>query len=208
MHVLTLKDNSKLIYQFYDAQKDVFFDAVWMRSADDIWRIKTLQADPKNPIGKYVDHLTRNKEGIIEKTESFDTLLFNQMGWRTHLQHQGLIPVENRKLSELYKLFFEKKRTASYEKSEILTQVLFKSVMPFLPFICVIACAPFCVGYTRKMPLFFIYSFALFGFIAFYALMDAAVIAGENRLTSPFVAILTPFLLSCSFFIWKFVKIR
>ena len=208
MHVLTLKDNSKLVYQKYDAMKDVFFDVIWIRSADDIWRIKTLKADPKKPQGKYVDHLTRNGQGIIEKNGSYESYIFEEVRWNPSAMQQGSIPFENRKWTDLYHLLREKRNTPSYEKSEILTQVLFKSVMPVLPILCVIAVAPVCIRYARRLPLFFLYAFSLFAFLAFYAFMDAATILGENHLVTPFTAILVPFFSLSSFFMWKFLKMR
>jgi lipopolysaccharide export system permease protein len=208
LHVLTLKDNSKLIYQTYNREQECFSDVVWIRSADDVWRMKLLKADPKNPEAKFVDHLVRNGQGIIEKGESFETYLFHQMQWKPEATNLGTLPVENRKISSLYRLLFEKKETTTFEKSELLTQFLYKSSLPFLPFLVVIGVAPFCIRYTRQAPLFFIYSFSLFGFIAFYMLMDAATILGENQVLSPWIAVLAPSILCASFFTFKFVRMR
>ena len=59
-HVLYLQDSSRLIYQTFDEEHQSFFDVYWIRSFSDFWRIKTLHADPKNPIACYVDHIVRN----------------------------------------------------------------------------------------------------------------------------------------------------
>jgi lipopolysaccharide export system permease protein len=208
MHVLTLKDNSKLVYQTYNSAKNAFFDVIWIRSADDIWRIKYLRADSANPVGEYADHLQRNAQGEIEKVGSFDTLVFDEIKWRRNAENIGHIPIENRKISELYRMLFQKKTASSYEISEVLTQFCFKLLLPSLSFLCVIAIAPFCVRYSRGLKLFFLYSFGLFGFIAFYALLDAAVIIGENHVVSPIAAILFPFAASFAFFSWKFGEMK
>jgi lipopolysaccharide export system permease protein len=204
-HIFYLEDGSKLVYQHYEAEKDAFFDVLWLRSSDDIWRIKYLNADPKKPIGQYIDHLKRNKEGFFEKIESFDTQLLTQLKWRPQTSRKGFIPYENRSLSELYKLY-RKDTTKDYEAAQILTHFNLKLVMPLLSLFVVIACAPFCVRYSRGTPVFFIYAIAIFGFLAFFTVLDAAVILGENRVISPYLAIFVPFGLGFSLFTWKFSK--
>jgi lipopolysaccharide export system permease protein len=207
VHVLFLKDNSKLIYQNYDAVKGAFFDAIWLSSSDDIWRIKYLKADPNNPIGQYVDHLKRNSQGFFEKEQSYNSLLFKQIKWERNMPRKGYIPFENRSISELYRLLYHKKTASIYESKEILTRLCFKCVMPLLSFLVLIAITPFCIRYSRHLPIFFIYAFGLFGYISFFTLMDSAVILGENNIFPPLAAILIPFLGCTVGLSWKFAKI-
>jgi len=207
VHLLFLKDNSRLFYQSYDASKDSFFDVIWLASSNDIWRIKYLKANPNQPFGQYVDHLQRNQEDFFEKKESFDTYLFKGIKWDPNMPSKGFIPRENHKISELYHFLAQKKVTSSYETQEIITQLYFKLAIPLLPFLVIIAIAPFCVQYSRKIPIFFIYAFSIFGYIAFFALMDASVIIGENNVVSPFLAIFAPLGIGFGAFFWKFSKI-
>jgi len=206
VHVLFLKDNSKLIYQTYDKEKKVFFDVIWLSSSDDIWRIKYLQADLEKPIGQYVDHLKRNSQGFFEREESYNSLLFKQIQWDRNMPRKGYIPFENRSISELFRLLHHKKTASIYEAKEIMTRLCFKCVIPLLPFLVLIAITPFCIRYSRNLPIFFIYAFGLFGYISFFTLMDSAVILGENNVFPPLVAILTPFLGCAAGFGWKFIK--
>ena len=46
IHLIPLKDDSKLIYQSFDKENNVLFDVLWIKSMDDVWRIKYLSADP------------------------------------------------------------------------------------------------------------------------------------------------------------------
>ena len=204
--VLHLKDGSKLIYQEYDAEKKVFIDVFWIRSFDDIWHLQTLQSDPKNPVGQYVDHLKRNKEGVMEKVESYELCRLSQLHWQANLPRKGMIPIENRKVSHLYKLLFVSDSTTKFQAKEILTELCFKCIMPFLSFLVVLGCTPFCVVYSRSSPVFFIYSMALFSFIAFFTLMDAVVILGKNNTFPPVAAILPPFLCCMGACWWKYRK--
>lgn len=205
-YVLHLEDHSKLIYQYYDGTKEAFFDVIWIRNANDIWRMKYLKADPDDLQGQWVDHLVRNeKNNAYEKTESYPLYLFQELHWTKEIPRKGYIPYENRSMHQLFTLI-KQPLASSYEKQEILTQLLFKLAMPSTCFLVLLAIAPFCIGYKRDLSPFFIYAFGLFGLIAFITFMDAAVILSENETASAYIAILTPFLLLFSFFGWRFAK--
>jgi lipopolysaccharide export system permease protein len=205
--VLHLKDNSKLVYQEYDAEKNAFFDVFWIRSFDDIWRIKFLKADPKDPIGEFADHLIRNSEGFLEKKESFDRCLMPSLKWQTNLPRKGMIPIENRKISQLYRLLFTNESTTEYQAGEIATQLAFKLAIPLLPLLVIVGVTPFCVRYSRSTPTFMLYAIGIFSFIALFTMMDAFVILGENQTLPPFIAVFIPMLCSTALFGWKYIKL-
>jgi lipopolysaccharide export system permease protein len=192
VHALCLKDRSKIIYRTADVEKTLFQDVFWVRSVDEIWRMQSLSVDPENPVGFYVDHLERNREGNFEKVESFDQYRFAKFRWQPDPTGKGYTPLENRRMSELLQLLIQKTKTTAYEYPQVLTHFLFKVVMPFLSLLVIAAGAPFCLQHSRNLPLFLTYAIALFGFIAFFALMDAAMILGENLVVSPYLAILLP----------------
>ena len=192
VYLLPLKDHSKIVYQTEDEEKKLYLDVFWIRSTDEIWRMHSLSSDPDNPVGRFVDHLKRGKAGNFEKIESFETYRFDKFRWQADPTGKGSIPLENRKLSELLRLSIQKNKVTSYEYPQALTYLLFKLTIPFLSLLVIAAGAPFCLRHSRNLPLFFTYALALFGFIAFFALMDAAVILGENLILSPYVAILLP----------------
>jgi lipopolysaccharide export system permease protein len=206
VHVILLKDRSKIVYQMEDKEKRLFLDVFWIRSVDEIWRIQSLCNNPDNPVGFYVDHLQRNNTGSFEKVESFDQYHFAKFRWQPSPTGKGYIPLENRKISELFGLLIKKEKTTAYEYPQVLTHFLFKAAMPFLSLLVVTAGAPFCLRHSRNLPLFFTYAIALFSFIAFFALMDAAVILGENCIISPYAAILLPFFLCWAAFIPKVIQ--
>jgi lipopolysaccharide export system permease protein len=192
VHVLPLKDRSKIIYQKEDKEKELYLDAFWIRSSDEIWRIKSLSTNPQNPVGHFVDRLERNAIGNFEKVESFTTYRFDKFRWQADPIGKGYVPLENRSLSELFRMTLQKNKTTAYEYPQVLTHLLFKGAIPFLSLLVIMAGAPFCLTSSRNLPIFFIYAIALFSFITFFAMMDAAVIMGENQVVSPFAAILIP----------------
>jgi lipopolysaccharide export system permease protein len=204
IHIVHLTDDSKLIYQAYDSAKETLFDVIWLRSTDDIWKMKFLKADPTNPLGEFTDHLQRSPQGLLVKTESYPSFLFKDLKWKKEQLNMGLVPIDNHSITSLLLMLQEKKGA----KAEIITRLTFKCLMPLLPFLAVIACVPFCIRYARGLPLFFIYLIAVFGFLAFFAMMNAAIILGENNTIPSFWAIFIPFAFFFGAFSWKFSKIR
>jgi lipopolysaccharide export system permease protein len=206
VHVLPLKDRSKIVYQTEDKDKKLYNDVFWIRSGDEIWRMRSLSSDPSNPVGSYVDHLKRGSDGNFEKVASFDHYRFDQFRWQADPTGKGYTPLENRKLSELWRTLTNRSKTTAYEYPRVLTQFLFKAAIPFLALLVIMAGSPFCLRHSRNLPIFFIYAISLFGFVAFFAMMDAAVILGENRVVSPYTAILLPFALAWAVFGLKYRK--
>jgi lipopolysaccharide export system permease protein len=192
IHILHLRDNSKLIYQNYDKDKNLLFDVIWVRTNDDIWRMKYLNANPQNPSAQYVDHLVRTKDGFLEKSESYSSYRFDNLRWRPQMTGKGLIPFENRSLKELFNLA-RNTQTTPYELPKIITQLCFKCAASFLSIFAVLAIAPWCVRFSRKFSPFMLYALALFGLMAFYMILDDAVVLGENNIVAPYLAIFIPF---------------
>jgi lipopolysaccharide export system permease protein len=208
IHVIYLKDRSKIVYQKEDVEKQLFFDVFWIRSADDIWRMKYLSMNPEQPIGYYVDHIVCTPEGSFEKAASFEKYAFPSFRLQPDPAGKGYVPIENRKPSELLRLLSHKKTTTAFEHPQVLTQFLHKCAMPFLSFLVVIAAAPFCFRYSRSLPVFFTYAIALFAFIAFAAFINSAVVLGETQVVSAYNAILLPFALCFLGFGWRFAKLK
>ncbi|MBM3198625.1 MAG: hypothetical protein FJZ58_05155 [Chlamydiae bacterium] len=78
--------------------------------------------------------------------------------------------------------------------------------MPLMPFLVLLGVIPYCVRYSRTLPLFLIYSLALFGFIVFSTGINALTILGENQVFSPYAALLIPFVLALGSTYWNFHK--
>ncbi|HEY2810459.1 MAG TPA: LptF/LptG family permease [Rhabdochlamydiaceae bacterium] len=206
IHVIFLKDRSKILYQSEDKDKQLFFDVFWIRNPDDIWRMKYLSTDPREPTGYYVDHIVRSPQGNFEKIASFDKHAFSAFSWQSETKEKNFTPTENRSPGELLYLLTHKRATTALEYPQILTHFLYKCAMPSLSFLVLIAAAPFCFRYSRTLPIFFMYSLSLFAFIAFAALVDSTLILGETQVISAYSAILLPFSLCFAGFGWKFCR--
>jgi lipopolysaccharide export system permease protein len=204
LYALSLSDRSKLIYQSYDTEKEAYFDVIWICSPEELWRMKYLKLSSP-PLASYADHFKRNPNGFFEKIASFSSYELPNLKWNPKEQSKLEIPFESHRMSSLWNLS-QKSFTTAYERSEIMTNFFFKCMMPLLPLLIVLAIAPFCIRYRRTHFIFFTYAFGIFGYIAFYLMMNAAVILGENHVFSPFWVIFTPFAVSATLFGGKFAK--
>lgn len=194
--ILYLKDSSKLIYQDYIPEKGVFFDVYWIRSFNDIWRMKYLNADPQNPIGEYVDHIARNEKGVLEKKESYERCHLPSLKWKTRELHQQHSSPKHQKLTRLATLFLKKEGSDSFhDQGEIATHFFHKLLMPLFPFLILLGVLPYCIGYSRNPPLFLLYGVSIFCFIVFFAALNAMLILGENQIIHPFLSVGIPFIL-------------
>ncbi|QZA58986.1 LptF/LptG family permease [Candidatus Rhabdochlamydia porcellionis] len=204
LYTLSLSDQSKLIYQAKDPQKQLLTDVFWIRNADEIWRMKFLYYDLKQPTGFFVDQLKRNNKGHFEKMESFEKYSF--ILFKGLLEnHKTPLSLENQKISTLFKNLL-KKRLSPYEYPIALSYFLLKITMPLLSLLVVLAIAPFCISHSRSFPVFLTYALALFGFIAFFTLLDATIILSKNETISAFYAILMPFCICFSLFSYRYFK--
>lgn len=206
LHVMHLDDHSKLVYQYYDSAKEAFFDVIWIKNPDDLWHMRYLKADPEDAQGEWVDHLQKKGDGSFEKTESYPSWVFDELQWNTDTPRQGFIPFENRSIEDLWRIYKTDPLLTLYEQQEVITQILFKLIMPFLSLLVLIAIIPFCTSSSKNIPQFLTFSIGIFSFVAFIALMDAAVIIGESGTISPYIAILSPFILLLSMFGWRYLR--
>lgn len=205
--LLHLADSSQLIYQRFDVEKNAFFDVFWIRSFNDIWHMKYLQVNPKAPIGEYVDHIVRNKEGFLEKTQSYEKCLLPSLKWETSQLSQKQSSIKHQKVSQLAYLLWKGDKNSFHLQGELKTHFFHKLFMPLLSLLALLAIAPLCVGYQRNIPVFMIYAISIFGFVVFFTLTNALVILGENQVLPPFAIMLTPFLISFSLALRKFYRL-
>lgn len=206
-HVI-LEDGSLLIFQDYDSSKERFFDVYWIQSIDHIYRMKYLSPSSPIPIGYFVDHLERQSNGEMFQKEAFPQLSFPEIKFNSDLLQSTLIEPDILSLTKLAEEAYYIPKFPNEKESKLLTTFYWKLMMPWLCLLAILAPAPFCVKFSRHLPVFFLYVCSLFGLIAFYMFMDAAQIVAKRQVIPPFWAICAPFLILFSYFGWRFVKIE
>lgn len=204
---LPLEDGSRLLYQTYDPEEKTFFDLFWVQTPDRILHMKTLEITEPHPIGTFVDILQRNEKGQLEKKFSFESQIFNTLSFNFNLQDHFEMSMENHSITELTRMTLQKTPLFLENRWLVHTYLYFKLFMPWLPVLVLIGVVPFCVIFSRTYPSFLIFSLTIFGYIAFFTLMDGCVVLGEMRVIPPFWAIFT--LPIAFFFIFgpRFIKL-
>ncbi|MFT4552548.1 MAG: lipopolysaccharide export system permease protein [Chlamydiales bacterium] len=205
---LNLSDDSTIIYQKYDPNLQAFFDIYWIRSQDQIFRMRYLFPHIEQPVGRFVDHLIRNTEGKLVLFESFEETTFTDMRFDPELLRAALSPPEQQSLSQLWRHLPLGKKHLTDKEAQVLTAFSYKTAIPWVCLLAVIAPAPFCMVFTRNLRIFLIYSIGIFTFVAFFTIMDAATVLAENQVASPLSIIWSPMLLFGSIVYWLYARMR
>jgi len=200
LSVSLLDDGSKFIYHKDPDNKNLFHDVFWIKSKNEIWHMKTLDLSIKKPKASYIDILKKAKNKGFMKTDALASYSFDKLHLHKDVQAS---PYENRSLLSLFISSFINISSID-EKYGSLSNLLFKLEIAIFPLLIVLGLIPFCV--RRQISVFFLTSISLFSLIAFYTLMEAAVILGENQVFSPFLAVGLPGMVFSGYWVFFFMK--
>lgn len=204
---LHLEDGSTFIFQNYNSKEHYFTDSYWVRSIDDIYRIKFLYPDKNEPEAHFVDHLKRNSKGQLVVHSSYEKLDLKEMHFNKQTLFESITSAEEHSYSNLHSKILSFTEIKSEKEAQLVTMLYYKLVMPWLALLVVIAPIPFCVYFTRHLPLFMIYALSIFGLVTFYIVMNSALVLGERQVFSPLLAIGIPFACFYTVFGFRFYKL-
>ena len=212
VNALVLEDNTLLIYHSYDQEKKAFFDVFWLKNCDQLWRIQSLFPYEKIPIGKYVDFLSRTPEGEIVKVASYDEIAFPEIEFCSQALFNAVHPPRMQSISQLARHVGWKQAKFGMGKmndreAEAATHFYFKLMIPFACLLAVLGPAPYCLRFSRHLPIFLIYALSLFGLITFFTFMNALVILGVGQVIPPLLVILIPQTIFFLILGWKYAKL-
>ena len=178
-----LNDGTKLIYGIYKRKNKEFENVFWICSADKIFHMKTLSVLPDSPPkGFWVDHIERSKEGLLEVIESHQTQEFPTMQFDKAALKYSVIPASEQSLFELLYQSWLYLDSSSSKASEIKSYFFLRLTLPLLCILAFIAPAPFCMRFTRHMPILMIYLLAVASLFCLSLLFQAALSLGKNQL--------------------------
>lgn len=203
-----IRDGTTLLYKGYDTINERFYDLFWIRSIDEIWRIKHLYPGKKQSIGHHVDQMGRNTDGQIALKTAYETYLFEELGIEEDFLDQTIESPERLSLSDLWQQLPSGLQVTSDRDSQILTNFYKKLAFPWLNLLVVIAPAPFCVRFKRNFQVFILFALGIFTFLSFTTLLNASAVLGENQVIPPLPSIFIPFLIFFLFFGWKYYKME
>lgn len=204
LNLVPLEDGSKLYYQRFFPNEMALFDVFWIQNPDEMWRIKSLKLSTIGPEGFCVDHLKRNAENQMELVNSYEYIHLKQMRVDTLASRPLFVPFRARSITGLIDLVGSATPFYAQKQSAIISQLLYKLCMPLGCILVVWGVFPPCARYSRQLKPTLIYSLGLFGFIAGYAVIGAALILGDTNTISPYLALLIPMGMTAIFFGGRF----
>ncbi len=208
LHALKLKDDSSIAYTKYNPSSNELYDVIWIKSIDDLYRIKTLDLNQDPAIGKEVEHFSRDANTQIELTDRFNLLSLPSLQLNIPKLIDSITDPADLSISILKKKINANNPLLNQRQAHFVATYYYKLALLFSPFLATLTAIPFCLRFTRSLPIFFIYGLNLFFLFAFYLSLNSALILGEKQVISPVIAIWTPFSLFYIIFFFKYIKFR
>lgn len=205
---LILEDQSTLLFQRYDSSRDRFFDVYWIRSIDEIYRMRELYISTPHPIGYSVEALSRNMDNHLIAKGQYPEMVFPEMQFNETKLLDSLTLAEAYSLSDLWSKLPDWHQPQSEKQARLVATFHQKIIFPWLCLIAVIGPAPFCMHFSRRFPLFLVYACSIFGFMAFYIAINAAHVLGRRQFADPLLVIWIPFILLGILTCWNFMHKR
>lgn len=203
---LEVEDGGELVYHGYDSARESFFDVYWIKDINEIFRIKYLYPHEGIPRGRFVDHFERSQDGELLLVESEETHDFHSMRFHPDRLRQSIVNPRQESITSLWQHLPSKQTALDDTGARTLTSFYHKLLMPWLCLLAIIGPAPYCLRFTRELPVFMIYLVSMITLVTFYLIMNSAMIIGENQVFPPFIAIGLPFAAYGAFFGWKYWK--
>jgi lipopolysaccharide export system permease protein len=192
---LLLEDESKVIFQKYDAFNKRFFDAYWILDTSNIYHIKHLYPYETPPRGEGVEQFSKDQKGALAQQATYTELTFNTMQFNKKRLWETTTLPDELSLKQLWSRIPSLTSAKNEKQSAILTTFYFKMVMPWLCLLAIIGPAPFCVRYTRTLPVFLLYACFTFIFVSFHLVMESAEVLGKRQVADPLMIIMLPFII-------------
>ena len=205
---LPLEDGSTLLFHHYDGATQEFHDTYWVRSIDEIYKMKFLSTNQTVPSGHYIDYLKRDADGNLIVQASYQEKKLPDLHFNPEALKESVIPSEELSFSDLHKKLPKEPKVLNEKEAAAITAFYYKMAMPWLSLLAVMGPAPFCVRFSRTLSIFMIYACSIFGLVAFYIIMNAAMILGERQVFEPVWAIGLPFSGFMLLFGWRFCLLK
>lgn len=207
LNEVMLSDGSKIIYSSYHPEKKLFSNVFWVRSVDSIFHIKTLSLEGKTPVGKWVDHIVRSSTGTLENILSQESYEFTEMLFTLESLKNSMIPANEQSLIQLFRESILYHNSSSPKAAEITTMLFYKLTLPLMCILAFIAPAPFCLRFSRSMPILMIYLIAIASLFCYGLVLQSFFVLGKNQVIAPILAIGLPWAAVGYFFGKKYVEI-
>lgn len=201
-----LEDTTKIVFRKFDLSKNSLQEVYWLKSPNQIYHIQELYPYSDPPIGHYVTEFKRNDQDELEMSERIDLKPFHEMKIEFDPIIQSIFSVRTYSISGLKAALKNPKVLLNVKEHEILTLLNYKLLLPLLPIFIFMTLAPICTRFSRHVPVFMVYMFAIGGLLSFFTLMDACYFLGQAKVLPATLIIWAPALLYFSYPIWRFSR--
>lgn len=205
-HHLQMEDGTHFIYRHYDGAENIFQEVYWIVSFDTIYYMQALRPSPI-PEGYFVDLLERHDELLAVKT-SQASQTFPEMKFSQKLLQETLLSPEELSPTQLLQKSTSLNNVQSEKETRLLANFYYKMAIPWLCLFAVLGPLPYCVRFSRTLPVFLIYAVSMAALISIYLIFDAGLILGERQVLAPLLAIGVPFVCFFSLFVYNYIKIK
>jgi lipopolysaccharide export LptBFGC system permease protein LptF len=205
---LQLETKQTIIFSKHVPAENTFEDLYIISSSDEIWKIKKLVCNPvsQKAVGFYVEHLIRNESGNLILKDYQEKKEFDSFEVDYTFGSKKEIHYESYSLTALIKFNDSGNDLTHLNPQKAKAHLIYKIIISIISHLIIIACAPFCIIFSRKLPIFIIYGISIFGVIGFITLLDCALILAENQVVPPFKALITPVALSLILCAHRFLR--
>ena len=183
VHTMHLENGERILYQWYKKEEGRLFDVYYFPTSREVWHCREM-VDGEKVIGKSVDRFLRGENGEMEMRDSYETRTFDELKLDFSPPKKEGELFENLTITRLLRMVIKRPNPS------VAAQLYFKLTMPWLSLILALALPPFCMTFSRKNTPFLVYALALFGFIAYFTLVDAATILATKNALPPFFALI------------------
>lgn len=204
LYHIELEDGSFILFRELDIHKKNLNDVYWIISPDKIMKAQSITLSHPTE-GNFVDFLERKEMGFLLKSESYTALPLPQLHIHLDKLQQSTAPIQEQSLSLIWQQLQMFKHNHSNHLSVYQTWLHYRIAEPLICLIVILAPIPFCLKATRNLKVFFIYAIAIAGFMAFFMIIHACIVLGENRVFPPIACIWIPIL---SFLTWGWFQYR
>lgn len=206
MHQIALKDGSTLLFKRCDSAREQLADVYWIRSLEEIYHMKTISYQSKLPVGSFVDRFRRTPQGELVRVESSKQQTFLNLRLTKSRISEIITPPEEQAISKLWKKLPKEKHVYNDTEAQVLASLYNKLALPWACLLAVIGPIPFCLNFTRKLPVFLIYAASIFGLVAFVILLHSSHILAKRQVLDPFLVTWIPFFTIFSYFSFRYFK--
>jgi lipopolysaccharide export system permease protein len=189
-----------MIYRSYNPIQKEFQDVFWIASLDMVYHMKVLSFDFLPPTAKFVDMISRDQKGQLQRAASWKEVQLRQMQFDEESLKNSITPIQEQSLSQLFSQMLLYSGSSSDKANELRNNFYYKCSFPLICILAFIAVCPYCVSFSRSgMPILMIYLVSISGLFCFFLLLQVAFVLGKSQVITPWIATLVPWVLAFFF---------